>query len=103
MPGRLLHHLRRTAITNLVGAGVSEGVAIVMCGHKTRAIFDRYNVTSEKDIRGAAVLLTAHLHSAHGASTFRTTVRRCNEHGVRTRYSPPYSAQSSPTPHKEYL
>jgi hypothetical protein len=28
-----------------------------MCGHKTRAVFDRYNVTSERDIRHVAMLL----------------------------------------------
>lgn len=58
--GRILHDLRRTAIRNLVRAGVSEGVAMRMCGHRTRAVFDRYNVSSERDIRAAADLLSAH-------------------------------------------
>ena len=51
--GLILHDLRRSAVRNLRGAGVPESIAMRISGHKTRHVFQRYDITSTDDLHDA--------------------------------------------------
>ena len=61
MPTRFLHDCRRTVARNLIRASVPERVAMLLTGHKSRAIFDRYNIIHEQKPLDAGDQLVAYL------------------------------------------
>src|SRR5262249_11929755 len=52
-PTLIFHDLRRSAVRNLVAAGVDQAVAMRVTGHQTISVFQRYRIVSDDDVRAA--------------------------------------------------
>ena len=69
--GHVPHCLRRSAIRNMSRAGVPDHVTMEISGHRTRHVFDRYNIVSPKDKQIGLERMFAYLNENHGESRVR--------------------------------
>jgi len=63
LPNKLVYDLRRTAVRNMSRAGVSRHIAMRISGHRTEAVFERYNIGGDDDIREAMAKTAAYVEA----------------------------------------
>lgn len=84
--GLTYHDTRRTAVRNLIRAGVDQTVAKKISGHQTDSTFERYNITSEDDLRDAVEKVAAYVETL---PTERKIAVMGTKHGPNTDHRRP--------------
>ena len=83
--GLWFHDLRRSFVTKARRQGIPESVVMRLSGHKTRAVFDRYNIVSEDDIKEAARAFTGFVWLRQSGQPYLSMEYRPSRHDAGTK------------------
>ena len=76
LKGLLFHDLRRSAVRVMERAGVPRHVAMSISGHRTEAVYRRYDIVSERDIVNAGEKLEQYIQNAQTVTESVTSNER---------------------------
>jgi len=69
LDGLLFHDLRRSAVRNMERADIPRNIAMAISGHKTEAVYRRYDIVAPGDLEVAAAKLERYFPSQKGAAS----------------------------------
>jgi|ERR1017187_152028 integrase len=72
LPDLEFHDLRRSGVRNMSRGRTPERLIMAITGHKTRAMFDRYNIVSEADLDGVRDNMAAYRASKNSTTPIST-------------------------------
>jgi integrase len=81
--GLIVHDLRRSAVRNLMNAGVGESVAMKISGHKTNNVFKRYHIVSADDVIAASRLVSKAHRARKSSDEFGVSLVEVGNLGAR--------------------
>ena len=72
-PTHIFRYRRRTGVRNVIQAGIPQRIAMMIAGNRSRSVFERYNIVSERDLQGAARRLGNCISQMAGAESRNTS------------------------------